>query len=81
MPCSEFDMPPRALVIEVVRQRLSDPVTYLRQYNALSLDEAGTTWAAMVRLPLLPGAEVAIGRFSDCRRCRRRAPARRAVPG
>ena len=44
-PVSELDMPERAVVIEVVLQPVSDPFTYVRQYNAISMDEAGTTWA------------------------------------
>ena len=38
-------MPARAVVLAVVRRAVSDPWTYVRQYNALSMDEAGTTWA------------------------------------
>ncbi|MGA2067942.1 MAG: hypothetical protein ABSG86_23435 [Thermoguttaceae bacterium] len=45
-PASEWDMPRRAVVIEVVHRPTADPATYVRQYNAVSLDESGTTWAA-----------------------------------
>jgi hypothetical protein len=56
-PQCEWDMPRRAVVIEVVARPATDPATYVRQYNALSLDESGTTWAAWV--PAMPtiGAE------------------------
>ena len=80
-PCSEFDMPARARVIEVVDQPVSDPVTYVRQYNALSLDEAGTTWAAMMRMPMPPGQMAAIERFSRDRGNVRLDSARKSLTG
>jgi hypothetical protein len=46
-PASVWDMPRRAVVVDVVEHAVADPATYLRQYNALSLDESGTTWAAL----------------------------------
>jgi hypothetical protein len=42
-----WDVPRRAVVVEVVAHEVADPATYVRQYNALSLDESGTTWAAL----------------------------------
>ncbi|MGD0896990.1 MAG: hypothetical protein ABR915_04080 [Thermoguttaceae bacterium] len=46
-PTSVWDMPRRALVVDLVNHAVADPATYVRQYNALSLDESGTTWAAL----------------------------------
>ena len=66
-PASELDMPRRATVIEVVAQPIYDPITYVRQYNALSLDEAGTTWAGVICLPPVLGAEAALERLTSVR--------------
>jgi hypothetical protein len=57
VPVSEWDMPRRAVVIEVVDHPTADPATYVRQYNALSLDESGTTWAAWALATPTVGAE------------------------
>ena len=51
-------MPRRALVIELVDHAPADPATYVRQYNALSLDESGTTWAAWALAKPTVGAQV-----------------------
>jgi hypothetical protein len=59
-PRSEWDMPHRAVVVDVVEDRNLDPATFLRHYNAVSLDEAGTTWAALCRRTPKVGVEVAL---------------------
>lgn len=63
-PSSEFDVPKRAVVIEVIDDEIGDPATYVRQYNAASMREAGTTWAAVVKGSPQPGREHDLTRFA-----------------
>jgi hypothetical protein len=62
IPSSELDMPKRAIVLEVVEQELSDPATYIRQYNAISLDQEGSTWAGISAAAPRKGEEVYLSR-------------------
>jgi hypothetical protein len=47
IPASELDAPRRGRVIEVIRELVSDPPTFIRQFNAASLDVGGNLWAAL----------------------------------
>ncbi len=59
-PRSEFDMPRCGVVVEVVAEAISDPRTFVRHYNAASLDAMGATWAAVCDAAGRPGTAVAI---------------------
>ncbi len=51
-PASELDVPPTGRVLDVVDDiPITDPATFIRQYNALSLDENGNRRAALARPP------------------------------
>jgi hypothetical protein len=60
IPSSEFDLPEWAEVVETVNHPLSDPLTFVRQYNAISLDEHGVTWAALAATGARPGTMLAL---------------------
>ena len=48
VPQSETDAPPRCLVLELVDgTSVGDPLTFVRQYNAASMEDAGTRWAVL----------------------------------
>jgi hypothetical protein len=47
IPASELDAPRRGRVMEFVREPVSDPPTFIRQFNAASLDAGGKLWAAL----------------------------------
>ena len=53
-------MPRCGVVVEVVAETISDPLTFVRQYNAASLDAFGATWAALCDAAARPGMAVAI---------------------
>lgn len=48
-PAGELDAPERAEVLEVVDEPVFDPPTFIRHFNAGSLDEGGCLWAALAR--------------------------------
>jgi hypothetical protein len=58
MPSTELDAPKRAVVVDVVRLKVSDPGTFIRQHNAASMQEGGTRWAAMTRAKPRVGDEI-----------------------
>ena len=59
-PRSELDMPRFGVVVEVVAGPISDPLTFVRHYNAASLDAVGATWAALCAAAARPGTAMAI---------------------
>ena len=58
VPSFEFDMPQKAAVLEIIDDKISDPATFVRQYNAVSMKETGATWAAVAHGLPKPGAEI-----------------------
>ena len=62
-PRSETDVPARGVVLELVDDAsLGDPLTFVRHYNAASMDDGGTRWA------VLAGADARVGRTLDLAR-------------
>ena len=59
-PRSEFAMPARGDVIDVVRGRINDPATFVRHYNAASLHEHGASWAGLTETKPRVGLEVGL---------------------
>ena len=53
-------MPRCGVVVEVVAEPISDPLTFVRHYNAASMDAFGATWAALCDAAARPGTAVAI---------------------
>jgi hypothetical protein len=63
VPTSELDAPRSALVIDVVQDCVGDMLTFVRQYNAVSMDEQGTTWAAFTRAAPKLGESVELSEY------------------
>ena len=60
VPQSETDAPPRCLVLELVDgTSVGDPLTFVRQYNAASIEDDGSRWAALTH------ADARIGQTLD----------------
>lgn len=60
VPQSETDVPPRSAVLELVDDTaVGDPLTFVRHYNAASMDDGGARWA------VLAGADVRVGQTFD----------------
>ena len=53
-------MPRCGVVVEVIDEPISDPLTFVRHYNAASLDAVGATWAALCDAAARPGTAMAI---------------------
>jgi hypothetical protein len=47
IPAGELDAPHSGRVVEFVRDLVTDPATFIRQFNAASLDASGGLWAAL----------------------------------
>jgi hypothetical protein len=59
-PATELDVPEKGRVIEIVDLQVSDPCTFIRQYNAAAMDDHRLQLAAWTRSVPIIGGEVTL---------------------
>ena len=62
-PATEFDVPEKGRVVDVVDLQVSDPCTFIRQHNAAAMDDLRLRWAAWTRSVPIIGCEVTLVRL------------------